>query len=52
MTLNGGGSAVQDIIDKTNRVENITTDIEKQVACIEKRIEGEIEHKQTLQKSK
>eukprot|EP00092_Neocalanus_flemingeri_P027869 GFUD01030253.1.p1 GENE.GFUD01030253.1~~GFUD01030253.1.p1 ORF type:complete len:1937 (+),score=535.41 GFUD01030253.1:453-5813(+) len=46
--LDGGGSAVQDIIDKTIRIENMATDVEKQVADVEKRVKGEAQQKQTL----
>merc|ERR1740128_1360167 len=49
MALDGGGSAVQDIIDKTKRVENMASDVEKQVADVEKRIQGEIQQKQSLE---
>merc|ERR1711892_94697 len=42
MALEGGGSAVQDIIDKTTRIENMATDVEKQVGDVEKRVKGEI----------
>ena len=49
MAIEGGGSAVQDIIDKTKRVENMATDVEKQVSDVEKRAKGEIQHKQSLE---
>merc|ERR1712106_522419 len=49
MALDGGGSAVQDIIDKTKRVEGMATDVEKQVTDVEKRVKGEIQQKQNLE---
>merc|ERR1712123_158917 len=49
MALDGGGSAVQDIIDKTKRVENMALDVEKQASDVEKRIKGEVQQKQTLE---
>merc|ERR1712106_379836 len=49
MALEGGGSAVQDIIDKTTRIENMATDVEKQVGDVEKRVKGEIQQKQSLE---
>ena len=39
--LNSGDSAVQDIIDKTNRMENVRNDLQKQVNETEKRVENE-----------
>merc|ERR1711892_1258560 len=49
MALDGGGSAVQDIIDKTKRVEGMATDVENQVTAVEKRVKGEIQQKQNLE---
>merc|ERR1712121_426870 len=34
VALEGGGSAVQDVIDKTKRIENMATDVEKQVSDV------------------
>ena len=41
LALQSGGSAVQDIIDKTMRVEAQKDDIQKQVDATNKRIQGE-----------
>ena len=41
LALNSGGSAVQDIIDKTNRLEAAKNDLQKQVDDTNKRIRGE-----------
>ena len=41
LALQSGGSAVQDIIDKTNRVEAMAADVEKQLNDINKRIDTE-----------
>merc|ERR1712042_221029 len=41
LALNSGGSAVQDIIDKTNRLEGMKNDLQKQVDDTKKRIAGE-----------
>merc|ERR1739848_646159 len=41
LALNSGGSAVQDIIDKTNRMEGIKNDVQKQVDDTNKRIQVE-----------
>ncbi len=41
LALNSGGSAVQDIIDKTNRLEAAKNDLQKQVDDTLKRIRGE-----------
>merc|ERR1712112_151566 len=43
LALNSGGSAVQDIIDKTNRLEAAKDDVEKQVNETLKRVKGEEE---------
>merc|ERR1719334_1620661 len=43
LALNSGGSAVQDIIDKTNRLEAAKDDVEKQVNDTLKRVKGEEE---------
>merc|ERR1711937_1107072 len=43
LALQSGGSAVQDIIDKTTRIENMATDVQKQVADVEKRVKNEEE---------
>merc|ERR1719458_2476490 len=41
LALNSGGSAVQDIIDKTNRLEAARNDLQKQVDQTKQRIKGE-----------
>jgi len=41
LALNSGGSAVQDIIDKTNRLEGMKNDLQKQVDDTKKRIAAE-----------
>jgi len=49
MSLQSGGSAVQDIIDKTTRIEGMAADVQKQVADVNKRIKGEQEQKQSIE---
>merc|ERR1719219_2948881 len=41
LALNSGGSAVQDIIDKTNRLEASKNDLQKQVDETKKRVKNE-----------
>merc|ERR1711936_1417524 len=41
LALQSGGSAVQDIIDKTNRVEAMATDVQKQLDEVNNRVKGE-----------
>merc|ERR1712168_930329 len=41
LALSSGGSAVQDIIDKTNRLEASKNDVQKQVDDTSKRVKGE-----------
>ena len=41
LALKSGGSAVQDIIDKTNRVEAMAADVQKQLDDVNNRISGE-----------
>merc|ERR1719481_1536163 len=41
LALNSGGSAVQDIIDKTNRLEAAKNDVQKQLDDTLKRVKGE-----------
>merc|ERR1719216_298344 len=41
LALQSGGSAVQDIIDKTNRIEAMKNDLQKQLDETNKRIQGE-----------
>merc|ERR1711933_633833 len=49
LALKSGGSAVQDIIDKTTRIEGQAADVEKQVSDVEKRVKGESQQKQSLE---
>merc|ERR1711931_136889 len=48
LALQSGGSAVQDIVDKTNRIEAMKNDLQKQVDELKKRIQGEEELKQSI----
>ena len=48
LALQGGSSAVQDIIDKTNRVEAMKNDLQKQVDDLNKRIKGEEDQKSSI----
>merc|ERR1712111_50237 len=41
LALQSGGSAVQDIIDKTNRVEAMAADVQKQLDEVNNRVKGE-----------
>merc|ERR1712025_816733 len=41
LALQSGGSAVQDIVDKTNRIEGMKNDLQKQVDETNNRIRGE-----------
>ena len=41
MALTSGGSMVQDIIDKTNRMETQKNDVQKQLDDVNKRVKGE-----------
>ena len=41
LALNSGGSAVQDVIDKTNRIEAAKNDVQKQVDTTKARIKAE-----------
>merc|ERR1711972_388048 len=45
LALQSGGSAVQDIIDKTNRIEAMKNDVQKQLDDTNNRIKGEEEQK-------
>ena len=48
LALKSGGSAVQDIIDKTNRVEAMAADVQKQLDEINNRISAEKQQKDAL----
>lgn len=43
MTLQSGGNAVQEIVDKTNKIEVMKNELQKQVAEMEAKIHGEEE---------
>jgi myosin heavy chain 6/7 len=49
LALQSGGSAVQDIIDKTTRIEGMKNDIQKQLDDTNARIRGEEEAKASLE---
>jgi len=49
LALQSGGSAVQDIIDKTNRIEGMKNDLQKQLDDTNARIRGEEENKSGLE---
>merc|ERR1711887_471631 len=48
LALKSGGSAVQDIIDKTNRVEAMAADVQKSLSDVLARIKGEEDQKVAL----
>jgi len=48
LALQSGGSAVQDLIDKANRVEAMAMDVQKQVDDVKNRIAGEKAQKDSL----
>merc|ERR1712226_648132 len=48
LALQSGGSAVQDIIDKTNRLEAMKNDVQKQVDDTNKRIQAEETQKSSI----
>merc|ERR1712141_771868 len=48
LALQSGGSAVQDIIDKTNRLEAMKSDVQKQVDDTNKRIKDEETQKNSI----
>merc|ERR1711997_335358 len=48
LALQSGGSAVQDIIDKTNRIEAMKNDVEKQLRETQGRIKGEEDQKAAI----
>ncbi len=49
LALQSGGSAVQDIIDKTNRIEGMKNDLQKQVDDTNNRIRGEEDAKAQIE---
>merc|ERR1712141_48403 len=48
LALQSGGSAVQDIVDKTNRIEAMKNDLQKQVDELNARIKGEEDQKAAI----
>merc|ERR1712226_1595969 len=48
LALQSGGSAVQDIIDKTNRVEAMAADVQKQLEEVNNRVKGEKEMMESI----
>merc|ERR1711936_1476037 len=48
LALQSGGSAVQDIVDKTNRIEAMKNDLQKQVDEVNARIKGEEDQKASI----
>merc|ERR1711881_459457 len=48
LALQSGGSAVQEIVDKTNRIEGMKNDLQKQVDELNGRIKAEEELKQSI----
>merc|ERR1711902_202393 len=49
LALKSGGSAVQDIIDKTTRIEAQAADVQKELDGVNQRIEGEKQQKVALE---
>merc|ERR1712066_290532 len=49
LALQSGGSAVQEIVDKTNRIEGMKNDLQKQVDELNARIKAEEELKQSIE---
>merc|ERR1740131_289909 len=49
LALQSGGSAVQDIIDKTTRIEGMAADVQQELAGVNARIKGEQAQKQALE---
>ena len=47
--LDGGSNIVQDMQDKTKRIENSAADVEKQILDVEKRVKSEVGLKQNLE---
>merc|ERR1719210_2859975 len=48
LALQSGGSAVQEIIDKTVRIENMTSEVKKELEDVKKRIKAEKDQKNGL----
>merc|ERR1719225_1829554 len=49
LALTSGGSAVQDIIAKTVRIENMTAEVKKELEDVKKRIKSEKDQKNSLE---
>ena len=48
LALQSGGSAVQEIIDKTVRIENMTSEVKKELEDVKKRVKSEKDQKNAL----
>ncbi|QQP57410.1 Myosin heavy chain 1 [Caligus rogercresseyi] len=49
LALQSGGSAVQDIIDKTNRIEAMAADVQKQLSDVQARVKAEKAQKESIE---
>merc|ERR1719283_502341 len=47
--LDGGANVVQDMIDKTKRIDSMAADVEKQILDLEKRVKNETQLKKNLE---
>merc|ERR1712170_58703 len=47
--LDGGANVVQDMIDKTKRIDSMAADVEKQISDLEKRVKNETQLKKNLE---
>merc|ERR1719232_885686 len=47
--IDGGSNIVQDMQDKTKRIENMAADVEKQIVDLERRVKNEVALKQNLE---
>jgi len=52
LALKSGGSAVEDIINKANRIEQMANDVKKQVDEVNKRVSAEKEQKEAIDQQK
>merc|ERR1712150_185934 len=52
LALKSGGSAVEDIINKANRIESMANDVKKQVEEVNKRVSAEKEQKEAIDQQK
>uniref|UniRef100_A0A0K2UVL3 Myosin heavy chain 1 [Tribolium castaneum] n=1 Tax=Lepeophtheirus salmonis TaxID=72036 RepID=A0A0K2UVL3_LEPSM len=51
LALQSGGSVVQDIIDKTNRIEGMAADVQKQLIDVNNRIKGEKAQSESIEQA-